>query len=328
MKRYFIVGVTGFLGSALARHLRSRGRSVGGLAPASARGEALAREGVDFRPGDVRDPAVLKNAMAGHDVVVNLAGAYRREGRPLRDFFDINVTGAENVMAAAVAVGAKRVIHVSTTGVYGRLVEIPATEEHPYDFTNHYQKTKIEGEVKARDAFAGPLKGRGVVIRPAGVYGPGDRKFVKLMRAIQRGYGFYVGPCTAQFHPTYVDDFLDGMELALESPRAAGEIYNIVGGEYLTVQEFIETVARVLGRPPPRIRVPMAPMKVAAHVCERVCRLLRIEPPIYPRRLGFFDLDRAYSHAKASRELGYAPKVGLDEGLRRAAAWYRQSGML
>ncbi len=301
---------------------------MSGLAPASRRGQALVREGIQFHPVDVRDAAGVERAIAGHEVVIHLAGAYRKEGRPLREFHDVNVTGTQNVLAAARAAGVERILHVSTTGVYGNLVRIPADETHPYGFTNHYQQTKLEGEKKALEAFHGPLRGRGVVIRPAGVYGPHDMKFLKMIRLVHRRRAFYVGPCTAAFHPTYIDDFLDGLELARNSEQAAGEAYNIAGASHLSVREYIRTVARALDAPEPRLRLPLAPLKVAAHVCEKVCRLLRVEPPLYPRRLGFFHVDRAYSIEKARRQLGYRPQVSLEAGLSRSIAWYRQEGLL
>jgi nucleoside-diphosphate-sugar epimerase len=91
---------------------------------------------------------------------------------------------------------------------------------------------------------------------------------------------------------------------------------------------LIAAIAAAVGSSGPRLRVPMWPVMTAARVCEAICRPMGIEPPLYPRRVEFFSKDRAANIEKARRILGYAPKVGLEEGARRTAAWYASRGLL
>ena len=181
-----ITGATGFIGGRLALRLRDRGYAVSGFARRSARAKGLECKDIKFVAGDIRDANAVARAVKGHDVVVHLAAAYRVEAKPFHFFYDTNVEGTRNVLAASVKHEVARVIHASTTGVYGVLKELPASEDHPYGFTDHYQETKIQGERIAREAFSGPLRHRGVVVRPTGMYGPGDTRILKLVRAINR----------------------------------------------------------------------------------------------------------------------------------------------
>ena len=125
-----------------------------------------------------------------------------------------------------------------------------------------------------------------------------------------------------------LDDLVDGFILAGTRPEAVGEVFTIGGERYTTLRELVDTIAEVLGKPRPFLRVPFKPVYAASVLCDAICRPLGISPPLYPRRVEFFSKSRAFSIEKAQRMLGYAPKVGLREGLARTAAWYRQEGLI
>jgi nucleoside-diphosphate-sugar epimerase len=285
-------------------------------------------EGFEVLTGDLRSPVEVDRAVAGCEVVFHLGAAYRVEGLPIKEFWRINVGGTENVLRACECHPVQRIVHVSTVGVYGRISDPPADENHPLRHTDHYQETKLAGDRLARKFFAESLRGRGVVVRPTGVYGPGDLRFLKLFRALARRYFAFPGSSQCLYHPTYIDDLLNGFELVLDKDEALGEVYNLAGGRYLSLKDYIRTLASVLGVPEPARHVPLWPLKIAAHVCENACRAVRIEPPLFPRRLGFFHNHRAYAIEKARRELGYRPRVDLETGLERTRAWYHQKGLL
>lgn len=326
--RVLITGGTGFIGSSLGLRLHRQRRAVRVFARPSPRGAALHREGLEFVPGDLRDARAVEKAMAGCDVVVHLGATYRQEGLPLREFKEVNLGGTRHVLMAAERLGVRRVVHVSTVGVFGRIDTPPVDETYRSQPVDHYQRTKFEGELLARQALANGLKGRVVIVRPTGAYGPGDTRFLKLFRALAAGRFLYIGRCEALYQPTYIEDLLDGLELAMTSLHALGGTYILAGAEYMPLREYIRRIAAVLGVPPPRWQVPLWPFKIAAQVCERACRPLGIEPPLYPRRLGFFHNHRAFVIEKARRELGYAPKVRLEQGAADTAAWYRAQGWL
>jgi nucleoside-diphosphate-sugar epimerase len=113
-----------------------------------------------------------------------------------------------------------------------------------------------------------------------------------------------------------------------EHENALGQIYILSGPKYTTLHELVAAVAAAVGRPVPRGRVPLLPVKAAAVVCEALCKPLGIEPPLHRRRLDFFTKDRGFTSAKARREIGFAPRVDLADGFSRTAAWYREQGML
>lgn len=327
--RILITGGTGFLGRALARRLRERGEQVRLFARGGARGSALGAEGFEVVAGDVRDPAAVDAAVAGMEGIVHLAATYRPEGVPIAEFRSVNADGTRNVMAASARHGVARVVHASTTGVYGRVFDPPVDEDHacrpPWD---HYQRTKWEGEQIARQAFATALAGRGVVVRPTGVYGPDDTRFLKVLRPLSRRRFVYPGRGNVLYHPSYIDDVVTGLELALFHEKAPGGIYHLAGPRYFTLREYIGVLAGVLGVPEPRLHVPMAPLFAAATLCELACRALRVEPFLYRRRLAFFRDHRAFSSERARRDLGYQPAMDLAEGMRRMVEWSRAQGLL
>ena len=141
------------------------------------------------------------------------------------------------------------------------------------------------------------------------------------------GFGVF-GKGEVLFHPSYVDDVVRGFLLCLGNPKAMGEAF-IIGGEgYLTLNELCGLIAEELGVPPPGIHFPMAPMLVAATLCEKICAPLNIEPPLHRRRMSFFQNSRAFSIEKAKRVLGFEPRYSLREGLQATIAWYRDNGWL
>ena len=166
------------------------------------------------------------------------------------------------------------------------------------------------------------------VVRPVGIYGPGDTRFLKLFRSIARGRFRMIGSGRTLYHLTYVDDLIDGILRAARSPKAIGEVFTIAGPRYTTLTELVNLIADVLASPHPRGRIPFAPVYATAVVCESVCRIVGVSPPLYPRRVEFFSKDRAFDTSKARRVLGFVPQVDLESGLRRTAEWYRAQHLL
>jgi nucleoside-diphosphate-sugar epimerase len=107
-------------------------------------------------------------------------------------------------------------------------------------------------------------------------------------------------------------------------PAAAGRTYIIAGGEVTTLNELVGLAAEVAGVSRPRLRLPVWPVWAAGAACEAICRPLGIEPPLYRRRVDFFTKSRAFDISRARRELGFAPAVGLRDGIGRTLEWYRE----
>jgi nucleoside-diphosphate-sugar epimerase len=221
----------------------------------------------------------------------------------------------------------RRVVHCSTVGVHGDVEQPPATEEAPLRPGDIYQETKLAGERAAREA-AQATGIELVVARPSGIYGPGDRRLLKLFRGVARRRFVILGRGEIFYHLTYIDDLVEGFRLCGTVPAAAGRTYILAGGEVGTLKELVALIARESGVKPPWLRLPVWPFWLVGAACEAVCVPLRIEPPLYRRRVDFFTKSRAFDITRARKELGYAPKVGLREGVRRALEWYQLKGWL
>jgi nucleoside-diphosphate-sugar epimerase len=127
---------------------------------------------------------------------------------------------------------------------------------------------------------------------------------------------------------TFIDDLIDGILLAAQHPAAVGKVYLIAGEKAVTLNELVARIAEALNVARPKLRFPLWPFELAAPVCQKLCRAIGVEPPLYPRRLEFFSDDRSFTIEKARREIGYKPKVSLQEGIRRTGEWYRKEGWL
>ena len=127
---------------------------------------------------------------------------------------------------------------------------------------------------------------------------------------------------------TFIDDLVEGFRLCGTVPAAKGRTYILAGPRYTTLEELVGMVAKELGVAPPRLHLPVWPFWTAGLLCETICVPLRIEPPIFRRRVDFYTKSRAFDISRARNELGYAPRVGLREGIRRTLEWYRRAGWL
>ena len=326
-----VTGATGFTGGHLAAGLARRGHRVRALVrPRSLERfheSGLGKLGVEPIEGDLAIVESIQRAAEGVAVVYHIAATYREAGQPHAAYRRINVDGTRHVLEAAHRAGVGRVVHCSTGGVHGHISEPPANEDAPFNPGDVYQETKLEAEQLAREyGRINPLEV--VVARPIGIYGPGDTRFLKMFRGLARRRFPLLGSGEISYHLTYIDDLVEGFRLCAEVPAAAGRTYLLAGARYTTLNELIELIASELKVDPPRWHWPVWPFWTAGLVCEAVCVPLRIEPPLYRRRVDFYTKSRAFDITRARTELGYDPKVDLVEGIRRTAAWYRERGVL
>lgn len=326
MGKTLVTGATGFTGGNLCRRLVAEGEAVVAFVRSSPRVEPLREMGVECREVDIRDSNSVRENFQDIDRVYHIAAAYRTEHTDPREFWRVNVDATRNLMDAAVEAGVERFVHCSTVGVQGEIEDPPADEDYRMAPGDHYQESKKEGELLARSYFEKGLNG--VVVRPVGIYGPGDTRFLKLFRPVTRGRFVMIGSGEVLYHMTFIDDLITGILLAGRSPEAEGEVFTIGGPIYTTLRELVDRIAEAVGTSPPRWRIPYGPVYAASVVCETLCKPLGISPPLYPRRVEFFKKDRAFTIEKARRILGYEPQVDLDEGLARTAAWYREQGLI
>ncbi len=326
-----VTGATGFTGGHLAQHLIHAGDEVRALVRPKSRARfdssPLPSKGVVAFEGDLVDAASLQRAVAGVDVVYHIAATYRESGQPDSAYRAINIDGTRNLLEAAKAAGVTRVVHCSTGGVHGHISNPPANEDAPFNPGDVYQDTKLEAEQLARQF--GDANGLDVVVaRPIGIYGPGDTRFLKMFRGLARGNFPMIGDGRPYYHLTFIDDLVEGFRLCGTVPAARGRTYILAGPRYTTLEQLVQLVAKELKVAPPRVHLPVWPFWTAGLLCEMVCVPLRIEPPIFRRRVDFYTKSRAFDTTRARTEIGFAPKVDLEEGIARTAAWYRVENLL
>lgn len=327
--RALVTGASGFTGGALCRLLVERGATVRGMVRASSDTAALEALGVERAVHDLGVDAPLDEAVAGIDTVFHVAAAWRVESLPKDAYWNVNTAGTRRLLEAAGRAGVGRFVHTSTVGVQGHIDEGPATEEYRYGPGDHYQESKRDAELLALE-FARDGRLPLTVVRPAGIYGPGDLRFLKLFRFVRDGRFRMIGWGEVHYHFTWIDDLVRGIALAGEHPDAPGEVFTIAGRRSISLNELVSLIARILDVPDPsrRRHIPVAPVMAAAAVCEAICRPLRIQPPLYRRRVDFFTHHRSFDVSKAERVLGFRAEVPVEEGLRRLAEWYRSEGLL
>jgi nucleoside-diphosphate-sugar epimerase len=325
--RTLVTGATGFTGSRLARELVRRGHRVSAIVRDEGRASGLREIGIELVIGDLTDRAVLQRAVRGAQVVYNVAAAYRQAGIPAGEYRAVNVDAVRAIVEAGAEAGVQRVVQCSTVGVHGDIEYPPANEHAPLRPGDVYQRSKLEGEQAGRQAAAS-LGIEYTVARPTGIYGPGDRRLLKLFRGVARRRFITLGSGEIFYHLTYVSDVVEGLRLCGETPQAAGGTYIIGGGEVTTLNELVEAIAQEAGVKPPMWHLPVWPVWIAGALCEAVCVPLRIEPPLYRRRVDFFTKSRAFDISRARAELGYMPAVPLNEGIRRTLAGYRELGWI
>lgn len=324
-----ITGGTGFIGSRLALECLNRGHAVKVLGQENTPAESSNRKVVEDRGGQVilesvTDMNSFSDLFQGIDVVFHLAAVQHEMNVPDRKFWDVNVTGTKNILEASVRAGVKRFVHGSTIGVYGSIAGL-IDEQTPCMPDNIYGVTKFEGE-KLALSFCDRIPV--VVIRIPEVYGPGDRRLLKLFKAIKRNAFIVIGSGENLHHLIYIDDLVDGLLQSAVHPAAANRLFLLAGIEPVTTNQMVAAISRRLGASPPRFRAPMFPFLVAAIVLEKTMRPLGIQPPLHRRRLDFFKKSFTLSTQLAKQTFGFSPKEDFLQGALKTADWYKEMGYL
>jgi len=326
--KILVTGGTGFSGKALVRRLLDQGHQVVALDYKEGLKTRELREwGAEVVFGSVTDAEVVRRSMRGVEVVHHLAAAFREMNVPDSHYWNVNVQGTRNVLEAALAEGVRKLVYCSTCGVHGNIDRPPGGEDAPIQPADYYQRTKYEAEPVVREFHQRGLPS--VILRPAAIYGPGDpERFLMIYRRVARGTFPMFGDGKTLYHPLYIDNLVDAFVLAMADGAGDGEAYLIADEEYLGIEELVRRVGKSLGVEVKVPHYPVWPVVAAGHVVEKACRPFGITPPIFPRRVDWYRQNRAFKIDKAKRDLGYAPQVGIDEGLRRTAEWYRAEGYL
>jgi nucleoside-diphosphate-sugar epimerase len=206
--RYLVTGAAGFIGGHLFRTLVDLGLDVTGTVLLEEEARILQERGYDARVLDLASPEPWDDLVEGVDTVFHIAARFQETEDGEDVFEEVNNHGAVKLARTAARLGVGRFVHCSTVGVHGDVREIPATEESPFNPMDHYHRTKLNGELAILE-FARELPEEGMIVtvnRPAMVYGPGDRRMMKLFKAIASGRFRMIGSGEVLAHLGYIDD--------------------------------------------------------------------------------------------------------------------------
>jgi nucleoside-diphosphate-sugar epimerase len=322
-----ITGATGFTGSHLAVDLAQKGHTVHCLVRKESRFSHLSSTACQIIFGDLRDRYSVEKAAEGKDIIFNIAAIFRTWGLPDSVYYDTHVLGTKYLLEAAIRNKTKRYIHCSTIGVHGSIKNPPGNEDSPFNPGDIYQKTKLEAEQLVLQ-YHKEKKAPAVIIRPAGIYGPGDTRFLKLFKAIKKKRFLMIGSGETLWHPVYIDDLIAGFELAMTKPGIEGEAFILGGPEYVTLNRLAKTIADALSVPLPSFHIPAGPVQLAGTLCEALCRPFGLRPPLFRSRVDFFTKTRAFDIGKAKQKLGYSPRYDIMAGIKLTADWYIKNNLL
>ncbi len=324
-----VTGASGFVGSAVLRHLVEAGHEVRVLVRASSDRRNIAGVACEPVVGDLTDTASLAAAVAGCEAVFNVAADYRLWVADPSAMYRANVDGTRNVLLAAAEAGATKIVHTSSVAAIGvRDDGEPADEDmqtDPARLIGPYKRSKYLADVEARRLAAEdgvPV----VVVNPAAPFGARDIKPTPTGRmVVEFGRGRMPAYIDTGLNVVHVDDVASGHLLAHQR-GVVGERY-ILGGDNMSLRDILATLAAHLGRAAPRIRLPRAPLFPIAWASEAIGRLAGFEPALTIDALRMAKRPMYFTSDKARRALGYDPRPGAD-ALRDAADWYRVNGYL
>jgi dihydroflavonol-4-reductase len=322
-----VTGASGFVGSAVARVLAAGGLRLRLLARPTSMRTNLDELGAEVAVGDMADPASLTAAMHGARYLFHVAADYRLWARDPEEIIRNNLTGTRNVMAAALAAGVERVVYTSSVATLGFRADGAPSDEtlplKPGDAIGAYKRSKVvaEREVERMAAEEGlPV----VIVSPSTPIGPRDVKPTPTGRIIvEAASGRMPAFLDTGLNLVHVDDVAQGHLLALDKGRQ-GEHY-ILGGQDVSLGRMLADIAGLVGRKPPTVSLPRAPLYPLAVITEAVAYITNKEPFLTLDALKMASHKMFFSSAKAERELGYAARPYI-EGLTDALAWFRQAG--
>lgn len=320
-----VTGATGFLGRRLCETLVARGEHVVAMGRDFSRFPQLDGRLCRLVAGDLGDRQALQLALAGADAVIHAAALSTPWGRRA-DFVRVNVAGTEALLDAARQAGVRRFVHVSSSSVVFDLcdrLEVVEDAPLPQRFLNFYPESKAlaEGSVRAATGI------ETVIIRPRGIFGPGDVALLPRIVALARsGRLRIVGDGNNVQDLTYVDNVVEALLLARHAPEAAGRTYFVTNDEHVRLWDLIAEVLNGLGLAPPKRRMPLGAALAFASALETLHRALPQlgEPPLTRYTVALLGCHQTLNIAAARRDLGYSPTVGMAAAVAHTISWFRR----
>jgi nucleoside-diphosphate-sugar epimerase len=310
--RIFVTGAGGFIGQVAVKRLLADGHRVTALLMPH---ERAAVSGADVVRGDLLAEDSLGSLLSNHDAVLHLAGAVGFQ--PWKACRRVNVEGTRRVAQAAVAAGVTRFVHMSSVSVYGRVPDVPITEESPLRFIGDpYGDTKIEAERLLRELEASARLAL-TVLRPTVVYGRYDRKFaLNIIDLVRGGKVSLPGDGRNRVDLVHVDDLAALVSTVLRSPASVGRTYNVTHPDNPTLDELVRELGRLLGVRPRVSYIPFPLAFSAAFLAEQAARVTGKPPRLSRYSVRVIGRRYDYVTARVERELGFRPGIGLFDGMK------------
>jgi ornithine--oxo-acid transaminase len=322
-----VTGASGFIGGHLVARLAREGYPVRCVVRPRSDTRLLEQLGVQIAVGDLTDAPSLARAAKGCRYVLH-CGAMVSDWATVEEISRVNVGGTRNVLAASREASVDRVIHFSSTDVYGHPGGRAIQETHgPTRFSNWYSRTKLlaEAEVHAAAAASGLET---VILRPATIYGPRSVNVVgEIAKAIRGGHMLLIGGGRAVAGLCYVENVVDAAMLALAHDRAAGQTFNVTDGLEVTWRRFVDDLANGLGCARAGWSAPYWLASALGYSIEHVYRLLRsatrlsTTPLLSRQAVDVMGRDQSFSNDKIRRVLGWEPRVDYESGLSATLQW-------
>ena len=327
--KVLVTGATGFLGSYLVPALASGGYEVTGMVHSRKPNPDL-KKSMETRMADLTDKTSLAEATKGMDAVVHLAAYYTFFGK--KELYQmVTVNGTRSLLDACLVNGVRRFVYCSSTEAMGPVASPPGDESTPLKPSYEYGRSKVEAERVVRESSAQGMEW--TIIRPSGIYGPGNVDdisywFIVSFAKNSLATKFLVGGGRNLLQFVHAKDVARAFVLALDNPKVAiGQTYLVSDDQAVSYRELYSVMAELCGRRPPRVSVPKALAKAMIAPVEAFNAVTGRSTFMW--HLSTVDAvtsDRSFSSAKAARELGYRPTMGLREGLKETLAWYRAKG--
>jgi nucleoside-diphosphate-sugar epimerase len=323
-----VTGGTGFLGGALTRRLHRMGWDVTALGRNAAKLNQLKSEGMRVLQHDLKDKSAMAAACKDQEIVFHCAALPSPWGN-FEAFYQANVIGTRNVIRGCEEHKVKRLVYVSTPSLYfgySSRVNVKETDALPEPVSN-YAATKILAEQELDQAFENGLAT--IAIRPRAIFGPGDTViFPRLIPRLQSGRLPILGDGENVVDLTYIENVVDALLLCAESPtNTLGKKYNISNGEPVQIWKLVERICMELNLPIPKRKISFRTANAVASVLEFIYTLIPThpEPPLTRVSVSMMANSTTLDISVARQELGYQPKVSVDEGFENFMEWWKET---
>ncbi len=322
-----VTGATGFLGGALARRLHGMGWDVTALGRNASRLDQLENEGMRALQLDLKDKNAMAAACKDQEIVFHCAALPSPWGN-FEAFYQANVIGTRNVIRGCEENKVKRLVYVSTPSLYfgySSRMNVKETDALPEPVSN-YAATKILAEQELDQSFENGLAT--IAIRPRAIFGPGDTViFPRLIPRLQSGRLPILGDGENIVDLTYIENVVGALLLCAESPaNTLGKKYNISNGEPVKIWRLVERICTELNLPYPKRKISYRTANAAASVLEFIYTLIPThpEPPLTRISVSMLANSTTLDITAAKNELGYQPRVSVDEGFDKFMQWWKK----